>query len=621
MCQLLAEHCFSRHDKNNNIKAHTHTWFGSGDYKRLVSLVDSDVIEKIHLKLFQLIKGKLPHNLRKWNSLTEKISSNGKFRMFADLDFKPSVVDTQPDFEQFKTDMQSLIDVYKGVVEECIDGPITEWYVATRMFYKFHLHFPEVIVDGKTAKHINERFREVFEVHPILSKYYNKDVVDSSVYSTGLRMLWCHKGSMIKPEQLQKTMNEHIEKFGEAYPYEHCYYLIDPETMMPLPLDVSHLKKTSICTEQDINCRYVNPKLSVGKAVKIMKKHTSETEECQEDAALERQKQAQSEELTFETQEIVKHEISTRFECYTPADVNKIIDFENYLIAAISKTTCPLKGGDHSKNHPYVVICSNGLRLKCHNALCKTIGSQWYPISVELQMALDEHGKRLIPFAEGYLVKNMLKQIYIPQWSEDLQSAFTAYLNNYVAMFLGPNGGISYLYRNTPDTPWSLYSKERVREILNKFNTIVTYVQDGNTKTHHIRIFETWMTNINRREITKVVLNTSYMGDVPEHPHIWNVWTGFKIVPEKIVDESVIAPVLYHIKEVYCCGDDKKYQCFMNWLTHLVKEPSLKLGTAFILRGSQGVGKNIMLDWFGREVIGMQHYHEYNSMEDLINRF
>ena len=215
----------------------------------------------------------------------------------------------------------------------------------------------------------------------------------------------------------------------------------------------------------------------------------------------------------------------------------------------------------------------------------------------------------------------MLRQIYIPQWSEDLQSAFTAYLNNYVAMFLGPQGGVSYLYRNTPDTPWCLYSKERVREILNKFNTKVTYVSDGVVKSHHIRIFETWMTNINRREITKVILNTTYMGDDPEHPEIWNVWTGFNVRPEKVIDNSIIEPILYHIKEVYCCGDERKYNCFLDWLTHLVKEPSKKIGTAFILRGPQGAGKNIILDWFGRSVIGSQHYHEYNCMEDLLNRF
>lgn len=638
MCQILTDHCIVRGEK---VKPHTHTWFGSGKFVRKVSM-QKDAIDKLHLRLFQLIKGQLPHNICKWNAISEKIPANDVFRYFADIDFSPKILSIQPDFDLLKDDMQCLLDLFKTVVEACCDKPVTEWYVATRMYYKYHLHFPTIIVNSTTAKHINELFRQKFSEHETLSKYYTPDAVDSSVYKTGLRMLWCHKGNMIKQDKLDEKIKEHIAIFGDKQLYEHCYYLIDPDTMLPLLLDLSHLKHTSILTDSERNCFYENPRVTTGTLVSkgITEKNSKDNKErtakivkdthkiqdadqwevLHDDNDVNSQK-VTSEDLTEETQEIVKNEISTRFDCYSPNDVNKILDFENYLIAAISKTTCPLKGGDHSKNHPYVVICQNGLKLKCHNNRCKTIFSEWYPISVELEMALDEHGKRLIPYAEGYLVKNMLKQIYIPQWTEDLQSAFTAYLNNYVAMFLPEHGGVSYLYRKTPEMPWCLYSKERVREILNKFNTHVSYVSEGVQKVHHIRIFETWMTNINRREITKVIMDPSYMGDDPEHPEIWNAWGGFDVQPEKIVNQELIQPVLDHILEVYCSGDQKKYDCFINWLTHLVKEPAKKIGTAIILKGPQGTGKNIILDWFGRNVIGSRHYHEYNSMEDLLNRF
>lgn len=600
--------------KKDNTKVHTHTWFGHGEYPYRLSLTEEATIQELYQSLFNLFKN--PKKEGKWNSITEKVPTNKIIRLFADLDFEAYVSVGR---ENFKEEITELLLLYKKTVEKYIEEEIDEWYVATRMLYKFHIHFPTVIVSTKSAKAINEAFRKAFQEHPLLKEIYKPAVVDSSVYNTGLRMLWCHKGNMVSKDKLQEVIKEHHKALSTKVEYEHSYYLVDPITLEPLPPSIEHLEKTSILTDEKV--RY---EVSV-EEVPYQVQQSTENKLLEKDkntALVEKGAENQYKELTEETRIIVRSEIVRNFTCYIEKDINKIIDYTNYLVAAISRKTCPIKGGDHSKNHPYVVICSNGLQLKCHNINCKALGSTIYPISIELQKALEEHGKRLIPFAEGYLIKGTLASVYIPQWRNTTQSAFTAYLNNYVAMYMGPNGEQAYLSRSTPMEPWVMVSKEKIRDRLDKFNVWVDYNDDeGKPKSVYVKVFETWHININRREIKSVVLDTKYVGDDPEDPTVWNVWSGFAVKPARVFDMETIEPILYHLREVYCTGDSVKYEYLLNWFAHLVKQPARKIGTAIILKGEQGAGKNIVLDWFGRCIVGMTHYHEYNSMEDLLNHF
>jgi hypothetical protein len=64
--------------------------------------------------------------------------------------------------------------------------------LATRLPFKMHLHFPNLVVDRDTALEISTELSRRFSSHP----FYTKTAVDISVYNTGLRLLWCHKGAM-----------------------------------------------------------------------------------------------------------------------------------------------------------------------------------------------------------------------------------------------------------------------------------------------------------------------------------------------------------------------------------------------------------------------------------------
>lgn len=91
---------------------------------------------------------------------------------------------------------------------------------------------------------------------------------------------------------------------------------------------------------------------------------------------------------------------------------------------------------------------------------------------------------------------------------------------------------------------------------------------------------------------------------VPED--ILNTWPGFRSetlprVPDDQVD-SLVQPILDHIRMMVV--EPAYVDYFVAWLAQIVQDPSTPTRVAILLKGLQGVGKNIVLDFFGKKVLG-----------------
>ncbi|RKO94081.1 hypothetical protein BDK51DRAFT_33799 [Blyttiomyces helicus] len=76
-------------------------------------------------------------------------------------------------------------------------------------------------------------------------------VIDKSVYETGPRMLWCHKGMMGSrtTKQTQAFLDDHERVFpGEKY--NEAYGLVDPISFQPLVPMLEHLHWTILATDE-----------------------------------------------------------------------------------------------------------------------------------------------------------------------------------------------------------------------------------------------------------------------------------------------------------------------------------------------------------------------------------
>lgn len=100
-----------------------------------------------------------------------------------------------------------------------------------------------------------------------------------------------------------------------------------------------------------------------------------------------------------------------------------------------------------------------------------------------------------------------------------------------------------------------------------------------------------------------------------------NIFNGWKSSLVDEVNDDVVAPILFHIKEIFCSGNEEYYNYFIHWLADLVQRPDKKIGTAIVLQSPQGAGKNIFFDWFNNYVIGASQSTTIQSLELIVGKF
>ncbi len=94
---------------------------------------------------------------------------------------------------------------------------------------------------------------------------------------------------------------------------------------------------------------------------------------------------------------------------------------------------------------------------------------------------------------------------------------------------------------------------------------------------------------------------------VPEpHGLVLNSCPGwcYPLELDYMVDESSIELVLYHIRHVWANNNEESYRYIMSWLADLIQNPGRKCGVALVIRSTQGTGKQLILDWFGENILG-----------------
>ena len=102
-----------------------------------------------------------------------------------------------------------------------------------------------------------------------------------------------------------------------------------------------------------------------------------------------------------------------------------------------------------------------------------------------------------------------------------------------------------------------------------------------------------------------------------------NLFQGYKYTPRMShkLGYEVVTPLLEHIKEVICCGDDFKYNTFIKNLAFYIKKPGQKLGIIPIVWGAgKGSGKTIVFDIIC-DILGDKAAMNNASMKDAFGDF
>jgi hypothetical protein len=131
-----------------------------------------------------------------------------------------------------------------------------------------------------------------------------------------------------------------------------------------------------------------------------------------------------------------------------------------------------------------------------------------------------------------------------------------------------------------------------------------------------------WLRDSAMRTFTKVECNPSRSKPMPSD--IFNIWPGLKAealapVPEEEV-ETIVQPIIDHIRTVVVSGNEEQLNFVLAWLAQKIKFPDVKSCVAVILQGEHGVGKDIILDFFRKRVLGPRVAHQADNVAEVLEK-
>ena len=141
----------------------------------------------------------------------------------------------------------------------------------------------------------------------------------------------------------------------------------------------------------------------------------------------------------------------------------------------------------------------------------------------------------------------------------------------------------------------------------------------GNQTVVYKPLVDTWLNSKIRRTYDQVVFDPVpglVAGDtaLPDGK-VLNLYQGLAIQPRA----GDCQPILDHIHEVWCSGDQTAYDYVIKWLARMFQKPKERGHTVIVLRSGEGTGKNIIIDILVR-AFG-EHATVAVKSDDLTGRF
>lgn len=137
-----------------------------------------------------------------------------------------------------------------------------------------------------------------------------------------------------------------------------------------------------------------------------------------------------------------------------------------------------------------------------------------------------------------------------------------------------------------------------------------------NKEGNQINKAKYWLKHPLRRTYTDIVFDVTkpptFINEKGEE--IYNIFKGYAFKPKK-GDASLYWD---HVKNVICSGNEEHYLYVRKRLASIIQNPKV-LGTAIVVRGKQGTGKNRFVEIFGH-LLG-RHFLVFNSLDRITGRF
>lgn len=138
-------------------------------------------------------------------------------------------------------------------------------------------------------------------------------------------------------------------------------------------------------------------------------------------------------------------------------------------------------------------------------------------------------------------------------------------------------------------------------------------IEDTDSKNKEIGLGSWWLKHPQRRQYEGVKFDPDASSE-DNTPYL-NLWQGFGITAEQ-GDWSLYCG---HLLDNVCNGVEEYFEYLLDWMAFAVQYPGRRGEVAIVLRGTEGVGKGIVLRYFG-EIFG-PHYRHISQAGHLVGHF
>lgn len=150
------------------------------------------------------------------------------------------------------------------------------------------------------------------------------------------------------------------------------------------------------------------------------------------------------------------------------------------------------------------------------------------------------------------------------------------------------------------------------------------YEYETQDKTVTNKFVNRWLKDIN-------ALTYDYLDFIPPESgintrnlNIFNQYDGMKaenLLFKGDVTKDMIQPFLKHVS-ILSNNEEATADYMLKWLAHIVQKPGQLNGIALVFKSKQGSGKNTLIDWFGKDILGKKYWFDTAKPDvDLFGRF
>jgi hypothetical protein len=154
------------------------------------------------------------------------------------------------------------------------------------------------------------------------------------------------------------------------------------------------------------------------------------------------------------------------------------------------------------------------------------------------------------------------------------------------------------------------YSPASFKELLMDWNYPV--VVKGEVR--EVSFYTTWSKDPSKRKYVRI----GYFPNEEDCPtNTFNSFVAAKASFLPNCDPVDIKPIMDHIN-IMANHDQASATFLLQYLAQIVQQPAILPGIAILLYSEEGAGKDILIDWFGKYILGE---HQYYKVGDICNMF